>query len=113
MTERIGVEEFRRVEIRAGRVTRAEPHGQARVPAYKLWIDFGDLGVLQSSAQLTALYSAAELVDRTVLAVTNLPPLLVAGFTSQVLVLGVPSADGSQVPLVGPDRAVEPGSRVC
>ena len=113
MTDRIDLGDFRRVEIRAGLVTRAEPHERARVPAYRLWIDFGDLGVLQSSAQLTALYSAADLVGRTVLAVTNLPPLLVAGFTSHVLVLGVPSADGSEVPLIGPDRPVEPGSRVC
>lgn len=113
MTERIAVDDFRRVEIRAGLVTRAELHERARVPAFRLWIDFGGLGVLQSSAQLTALYSAAGLVGRTVLAVTNLPPLVVAGFTSQVLVLGVPSADGREVQLIGPDRPVEPGARVC
>jgi tRNA-binding protein len=112
MTERIEFGDFLRVDIRAGRVVRAEQHDTARVPAFKLWIDFGDAGVLRSSAQLTALYSADDLVGRIVLAVTNLPPRRVAGFSSEVLVLGVPSADGIQVPLIAPDREVMPGSRV-
>lgn len=112
MTEPIEIEDFLRIDIRAGRVVRAEPHRRARVPAHKLWIDFGDLGILRSSAQLTALYTAADMVGRIVLAVTNLPPLRIAGFRSDVLVLGVPSADGSQVPLIVPDRAVPPGCRV-
>lgn len=112
MTEPIDIADFLRVDIRAGRVVRAEAHTAARVPAYKLWIDFGNLGILQSSAQVTALYSAADLAGRTVLAVTNLPPRRVAGFPSEVLVLGIPSPDGSEVPLIGPDRDVMPGSRV-
>jgi tRNA-binding protein len=112
MTEPIEIGDFLRVDIRAGRVARAEVHTRARMPAYKLWIDFGDLGVRQSSAQVTALYAADDLVGRIVLAVTNLPPRRVAGFSSQVLVLGIPSPDGSEVLLIGPDRDVAPGSRV-
>ena len=105
-------DEFFRADIRAGLVLRAEENAKARKPAYKLWIDFGDLGVRTSSAQLTDLYQADDLVDTLVLAVVNFPPRKVAGFPSQVLVLGVP-ADGDQaVALIRPDRAVAPGTRV-
>jgi len=110
--ERITVDDFFRAEIRAGVVTRAEPFPEARKPAYKLWIDFGELGTKQSSAQITTLYQAEELVGRTVLAVTNFPPRRVAGFTSEVLVLGVPIEGTADVVLVGPDRPVPPGARV-
>jgi tRNA-binding protein len=111
MTEPIEIGDFLRVDIRAGRVVRAEANARARVAAYKLWIDFGEIGIRQSSAQVTALYSADDLVGRIVLAVINLPPRRVAGFSSEVLVLGVPSP-GGEVPLIGPDRDVMPGARV-
>jgi tRNA-binding protein len=110
--ERITVDDFFRAEIRAGVVTRAEPFPEARKPAYKLWIDFGELGTQQSSAQITTLYRPEELVGRTVLAVTNFPPRRVAGFTSEVLVLGVPIEGTPDVVLIGPDRPVTPGARV-
>jgi tRNA-binding protein len=106
-------DEFFRADIRVGEVIRAEEFPEARNPAYKLWIDFGDdLGTRTSSAQLTAFYQAAELAGKLVLAVVNFPPRRVAGFRSEVLVLGVPVGDKATVALVQPDRAVPPGTRV-
>jgi tRNA-binding protein len=108
----ISVDDFFRAEIRAGVVIKAEPFPKARKPAYKLWIDFGELGVKRSSAQITALYQPDDLVGRTVLAVTNFPPRQVADFMSEVLVLGVPVEGTDQVVLIAPDRDVPPGARV-
>lgn len=107
----ITYEDFRKVEMRVGRVVRAEEFPKARKPAYRLWIDFGELGVRQSSAQITAHYEPAGLVGRLVLAVTNFPPRQIADFMSEVLVLGVPDVDG-EVVLIRPDLEVEPGGRV-
>jgi tRNA-binding protein len=108
----ITVDDFFRAEIRAGVVTRAEPFPKARKPAYKLWIDFGELGTKRSSARVTILYTADELVGTTVLAVTNFPPRQVADFMSEVLVLGVPIEGTQDVVLIRPDRPVPPGARV-
>ena len=105
-------EEFFRADIRVGVIARAEEFPQARNPAYKLWIDFGELGTRTSSAQLTAFYQADDLAGRLVLAVVNFPPRRIAGFSSQVLVLGVPVGSAQQVALVHPDRRVPPGTRV-
>ena len=105
------VEEFERIDIRVGRVLEAEPLPNARRPAYRLSIDFGPLGVKGSSAQLTALYAPETLVGRLVVAVVNFPPRRVAGFASEVLVLGAPDADGAVV-LLGPERPCPPGARV-
>ena len=104
-------EEFTKIEIRAGKVTKTESFTQARKPAIKMWIDFGELGVLTSSAQITRRYSPEQLVGSQVLAVTNFPPRKIAGFSSQVLVLGAIPAEGDVV-LVRPDAAVDPGTRV-
>lgn len=99
------IETFDQLDIRAGRVIRAELFPEARKPAIKLWIDFGDeLGVRQSSAQLTRRYTPESLVDTSVLAVVNFPPRRVAGFESEVLVLGVVDpSDPGDVVLVRPD----------
>jgi tRNA-binding protein len=106
-------DEFFRGDIRVGEVVRAEEFPEARKAAYKLWIDFGEeLGTRTSSAQLTALYRAEDLAGKLVLAVVNFPPRRVAGFKSEVLVLGVPAGDKETVALVQPDRAVAPGTRV-
>jgi tRNA-binding protein len=105
-------DEFFRADIRVGRIVRADEFPQARNPAYRLWIDFGELGTRTSSAQLTAFYQAADLAGRLVLAVVNFPPRRVAGFSSEVLVLGVPAPDERHVALVQPDRAVPQGTRV-
>lgn len=112
MPNTVAVEAFLDVDIRVGRVIRAEEFPRARKPAYKLWIDFGELGVRRSSAQITDLYAVDELVDRLVLAVVNLPPRQIADFVSEVLVLGVPTENGRNVVLVGPDRATAPGLRL-
>ena len=113
--EPVAIEDFDRVDIRVGRITRCEPFPEARKPSYKLTIDFGPLGVKRSSAQLTAFYSAEELVGREVVAVVNFPPRRIAGFPSEVLVLGVPAegvAREGSVVLLRPERDVEPGARV-
>lgn len=106
------IKAFIDVDIRVGRVISVEEFPRARKPAYKLWIDFGELGVHRSSAQITDLYSVDELKNRLVLAVVNLPPRQVADFVSEVLVLGVPTDDDGNVVLVGPDREISPGLRL-
>jgi tRNA-binding protein len=108
----IGYDDFERVDVRVGRITRAEPFPEARKPSLKLWIDFGDdIGVRRSSAQLSANYDPAQLPGRLVLAVTNFAPRQVATFMSEVLVLGVPDENGAVV-LVTPDRDVPIGGRL-
>lgn len=112
MTDQITYDDFARVDIRAGRVTRAEPFPQARKPALKLWIDFGDeIGMRQSSAQITGHYSPETLIGRMVMAVVNFPPRQIGPFMSEVLVLGV-SDDAGNVVLVAPDQVVAPGARL-
>jgi tRNA-binding protein len=104
-------EAFGLLDVRVGRVLRAEPHAGARKPALKLWIDFGPLGVKQSSTQLAALYTPESLAGRLVLAAVNLGSRRVNGFDSEVLVLGVPDAEG-RVVLLAVEREVPPGVRV-
>jgi len=105
------VEAFETLDLRVGRVLRAEPNERARKPAYKLWIDFGPLGEKTSSAQLRALYSVEELVGRLVIAAVNLGTRNIAGFVSEVLVLGLPDAEGNVV-LLASEREVPLGERV-
>ena len=102
---------FQTLDLRVGRVTRVEPNPKARKPAYCLWIDFGALGVKTSSAQLTELYTPAELTGRLVIAAVNLGSRLIAGFPSEVLVLGLPDAEG-RVALLAVERDVPLGGRV-
>ena len=94
-----------------GRILRAEPNERAHKPSYKLWIDFGPLGEKTSNAQLRTLYEERDLVGRLIIAAVNLGSRNIAGFVSQVLVLGVPSAEGDVV-LLGVDREVPLGGRV-
>lgn len=108
----ISYDDFDKVDIRVGRIVKVEEFPRARKPAYKLWVDFGDLGVKKSSAQLTALYRPDDLLDRQVLAVVNFEPRQIADFMSEVLVLGVAFSDDSQVALIQPDRLVPLGRRL-
>lgn len=108
----ITYDDFARVDIRVGRITRAEPFPEARKPAYKLWIDFGpEIGERRSSAQITRHYTLEELVGLQVLGVVNFPPRQIGPVRSEVLVLGLPDADG-EVVLIGPGHDVPLGGRM-
>jgi len=109
--KQVDYKQFEEIEIRVGRVVRAEDFPKARRPAYKLWIDFGDLGVKKTSAQITHLYGVEDLVGRQVVAVCNFPPRQIADFQSEVLVLGAVH-DTGEVVLLRPDRDVPHGCRV-
>jgi tRNA-binding protein len=111
MSTQITSDDFARVDMRVGRVLRAEPFPNARKPSLKLWIDFGPLGTRQTSAQLTKQYAVEELPGRLVIAVVNFPPRQIADFMSEVLVLGVMHGDG-MVTLLQPDRDVPLGERI-
>jgi len=106
-----GLEAFETLDLRAGRIVRVEPNEKARKPSYKLWIDFGPLGVKTSSAQLTELYTPEDLQGRLIIAAVNLGVRRIAGFPSEVLVLGVPDEAG-RVVLLQPEREVPPGGRI-
>ena len=104
--------DFERVDIRVGRIVRAEPFPEARKPAYKLTIEFGpEIGTKKSSAQLTRHYQPNALEGRLVLAVVNFPPRQIGPFMSEVLTLGMPDAEGDVV-LTAVERAVPNGGRL-
>lgn len=108
----IGFDDFMKVDVRIGRIIKAEPFPEARKPAYKLTIDFGDaIGVKKSSAQITHHYTLEELHGRMVAAVVNFPPRQIGPVMSQVLTLGFPDVDGHVV-LIGVDRDLPPGGRL-
>lgn len=108
----ISWEDFERVDIRVGSVAEAEPFPEARKPSIKLIVDFGpEVGTRRTSAQLTARYEPKDLVGRQVVAVVNFPPKRIAGFKSEVLVLGVPDESG-EVVLLSPDQDVPPGGKM-
>jgi tRNA-binding protein len=108
----ISWEDFEKVDVRVGRVTGADPFPEARKPSIKLTVDFGlEVGTRRTSAQLTAHYEPEGLIGRQVVAVVNFPPKRIAGFKSEVLVLGVPDENGDVV-LISPDHDVPPGGRM-
>jgi tRNA-binding protein len=105
------VDAFATLDMRVGRIRRAEPNERARKPSYKLWIDFGPLGEKTSSAQLRPRYRVEDLEGRLVVAAVNLGSRNIAGFTSEVLVLGLPD-ESSEVVLLAVEREVPLGGRV-
>jgi tRNA-binding protein len=106
------IADFERIDMRVGRVVSVEPFPAARKPAYRLTIDFGPAGTRQSSAQLPPTYpDPAVLLDRLVIAVVNFAPRNIAGFQSEVLVLGALPSDGS-IPLLGVDAGAAPGDPI-
>ncbi|MDP4892512.1 tRNA-binding protein [Cypionkella sp.] len=108
----ISYADFEKVDIRVGRITRAEPFPQARKPAFRLWVDFGpEIGEKRSSAQITKHYTIEALIGRQVLAVVNFPPRQIGPVMSEVLVLGVPDEDG-EVVLLAPSQQVPLGGRM-
>lgn len=111
MTE-INFDDFLKVDIRVGTITRAEDYPEARKPAFKLWVDFGpEIGERKTSAQITKYYSLNELPGRQVAAVVNFPPKQIGKFMSEILVLGFPDAEG-EVVLIQPSTSIPNGGRM-
>lgn len=111
MQDLITFDDFMKIEIRAGEIIKAEAFPEARKPAYKLWVDFGEeIGVKKTSAQITDCYNLDELTGRQVLAVVNFPPRQIGSFMSEILVLGVYAEQG--VVLIQPERKVKNGVRL-
>ncbi|WP_227267546.1 tRNA-binding protein [Roseobacter weihaiensis] len=110
--DEITFDDFMKVDVRTGIVTRAELFPEARKPSLKLWIDFGpEIGEKKTSAQITVHYTPQTLVGKQVMAVVNFPPRQIGPFMSEVLVLGVPDKDGAVV-LLSPDQDVPAGGRM-
>ena len=108
----LSFDDFLKVDIRVGTVTKAEPFPEARKPALKVWIDFGgDIGERKTSAQIAKHYNPNTLIGRQVMAVVNFPPRQIGPFMSEVLLLGIPDADG-EVVLLAPDQKVPNGGRM-
>ncbi|NVK36026.1 MAG: tRNA-binding protein [Rhodobacteraceae bacterium] len=112
LSEQIQFDDFMKVDVRVGRVVKAEVFEEARKPAYKMLIDFGaELGIKKSSAQITKHYQPDELIGQLVMAVVNFPPRQIGPIRSEVLTLGVPDKDG-EVVLLKPDLDVPIGGRL-
>ncbi|MBI2574509.1 tRNA-binding protein [Candidatus Woesearchaeota archaeon] len=108
----ITFDDFLKVDVRVGKIIAAEDYPEAKKPSYKLKIDFGsEIGIRQSSVQITRLYKKEELIGRRVLGVVNFPPKQIGKFMSEVLTLGVADKDGNVV-LIKPDREVPLGARM-
>ena len=112
MSDEIVFEDFMKIDIRVGTVVKAEPFPEARKPALKLWVDFGDkIGVKKSSAQITQHYTIEGLIGRQLMAVVNFPPRQIGPMRSEVLVLGVADLEGKII-LLSPDKDVPNGGRM-
>ncbi len=104
--------DFEKIEIRVGTILTAQPFEKAKQPAYQLSINFGDIGIKKSSAQITHLYSVEDLIGKQIIAVVNFPPKQIANFFSECLVLGVYN-NNKEVVLLGVDKPIKNGSKIC
>ena len=112
MSDTIEFDDFLKVDARVGTIVAVDEFPEARKPAYKMRVDFGEqIGIRKTSAQITVHYSAAELIGRQVVAVINFPPRQIGKFMSDILVLGVPDSDG-EVVLLNPGQDVPNGGRL-
>lgn len=108
--EQITWNDFEKIELRAGTITKVEDFPEARKPAYKVWVDFGESGVKKSSVQITKLYAKEELIGKQVICVLNFPPKQIAGFISEILVTGFDTEKG--VILATTERKVPDGTKI-
>ena len=108
----ISWQDFEKVEMRAGTISRVEDFPEANIPAYKIWADFGELGIMKSSARVTRLYSKTDLLGRQIIGVTNFPPKQIGTFMSQFLVTGFILENGDVV-LAEPQQSVPNGCRLA
>ena len=111
MSQAITFEDFTKVDLRVGTIIEVNDFPEARKPAYQLIIDFGDLGIKKSSAQITTLYTKKDLLNRQIVAVVNFPQKQIANFISECLVLG--AVNGKDVILLNPENKVKNGSTVA
>ncbi len=113
MHEEIDFKTFQSVELRAGTVVKAEPFPEARKPAHKVWVDFGDeIGIKQTSAQITVHYTPEELIGKQVVGCLNLGSMRIAGFKSEFLLTGF-EADDKSITLISPDLKIPNGAKLC
>jgi tRNA-binding protein len=110
--EKISWSDFEKVELRVGTIVQVEDFPRARKPAYKVWADFGELGVRKSSAQITKLYTKEELIGRQIIGVINFPPKQIADFLSEFLITGF-VLDNGEVVFAQPEREVPNGSKLA
>jgi tRNA-binding protein len=110
-TKEITWDDFSKIEMRVGTVVKAEEFPEAKKPAYKLQIDFGELGMRKSSAQITNLYKLEDLPGKKIIAVLNFPPKQIANFISECLVLG--AVDGDEISLLSVDKNAKNGLRIA
>ena len=104
--------DFEKIDIRVGTILTAQPFKKAKQPAYQLSINFGDIGIKKSSAQITHLYSMEDLIGKQIIAVVNFPPKQIANFFSECLVLGVYN-NNKEVVLLAADKPIKNGSKIC
>lgn len=110
-TNEISWDDFSKIEMRVGTVVKAEEFPEAKKPAYKLQIDFGELGIRKTSAQITNLYNLEDLPGKKIVAVVNFPPKQIANFISECLVLG--AVDGDEISLLSVDKNAKNGLRIA